>query len=383
MAGTNYLRCVIGSDSDLRASVTWIAMRGGVALLIVFCLLITPACKSKRRKLGFTGSGRITGVVLDEEGVPVPKAVVYVEGLMQVALTDEKGRYTLTGLPAGTFTIVASLPGYRKAVRSNVRVRKKKTTQGVDLTLVRDPTYEPDMVRFLEVYPPEGARLESGKPLTLRGRIQYRLRNARWGTIYIFLLNEKGREVLPTNLSRISAMRGERIVPFARHILVPPNLGGRVWLVAALFITDERSAAAADTVAYSVGPARDEVTFISSEPPFGTRLYAGEQVKLKVRVSYFLESEKEAILHVQVLGGTQSGRYSIVLAERKVDVQATPARAQTLEFEFECTPAEHMPAIKLRGVLIDKDTSNPIAAAWSPRFIIITPRSNSNRAKQS
>ncbi|MFA4029950.1 MAG: hypothetical protein GDYSWBUE_001286 [Candidatus Fervidibacterota bacterium] len=352
------------------------AMVLACALIAAAALLLMHGCKGKKRQpiMLLSGTGRICGVVLDEDGMPVSKAVVYVEGLARVALTDDKGQYTLSGLPKGTYVVVAALPGYRRAVRTNVTVSEGKVTSGVDLTLVRDPKYEPDMIRFIDVSPPEGTRIECGKPVFVRGRIQYALRNARWGTIYIFLIDEGGKHVLEGNLSRISAMTGEHIVPFGRQVIIPQDVSGRIYLVAALFAGQETSACAADTVVYSTGVVRDEVAFLSSEPPFGTELIAESGIKLKLRLRYLLESVEKALLKVELLGGTQSGRYTVVLAEASLTVAKSGAEPQEVDVELECIPRAHMPAIKARALLMTADEKSIIAAAWSQRFIVVTPR---------
>ncbi|MCS7252883.1 MAG: carboxypeptidase-like regulatory domain-containing protein [Armatimonadota bacterium] len=343
-----------------------------IATMLLFSLC---GCKGKRRSplTLLTGTGKICGAVLDEDGVPLPKAIVYVEGLMSATFTDEQGQYTISGLPKGTYAVVAALPGYRKAVRTNVQVKDGKVTSGVDLTLVRDTKYEPDMIRFVEVSPPEGTRIECGKPVFMSGKIQYVLRNARWGTIYIFIVDEAGKQILDGNLSRISATAGERIVPFGRQIVIPQNVSGRVWLVAALFAGQEAAACAADTAAYSTGVVRDEIIFVSSEPPFGTEIVADLTVKLKFRVRCSLESADKALLKVELLGGTQSGRYTIPLAEACLTVTRSGIEPQDFDVELECVPRAHMPAVKAKASLISADGKSAIAAAWSPRFIVTAP----------
>lgn len=351
--------------------------RMAVYLLITACILLSAyGCKRKKPSpiALLSGTGGISGVVLDEDGTPVSKAVVYVEGLAKAALTDEKGQYTISGLPKGTYAVVATLPGYRRAVRTNVAVNEGKVTSGVDLTLVRDPKYEPDMIRFIEVSPPEGTRIECGKPVFIGGRIQYALRNARWGTIYIFLVDEVGKNVLEGNLSRISAMAGEHIVPFGRQVVIPQGAGGRICLVAALFAGQEASACAADTVIYLTGVARDEVTFLSSEPPFGSELVAESNVKLKLKVRCSFESAEKALLKVELLGGSQAGRYTVVLAEACLMVSRSGVKPQDLDIELECIPRAHMPAVKARALLTTVDGKSILAAAWSQRFIVVMPR---------
>jgi hypothetical protein len=68
--------------------------------------------------LGFirpsAGSAVLSGKVLTKDGQPVRGATVSVLGAGTPVRTAESGEYTLRALPAGTQTIVAQLPGYRK-----------------------------------------------------------------------------------------------------------------------------------------------------------------------------------------------------------------------------------------------------------------------------
>jgi len=60
----------------------------------------------------------LTGYVTDATtGSPMPFAHVYVNGSTRGAVTDEKGSYTLTGVPLGTVEIVASFVGYQPATQ--------------------------------------------------------------------------------------------------------------------------------------------------------------------------------------------------------------------------------------------------------------------------
>ncbi|MBN8823484.1 MULTISPECIES: carboxypeptidase-like regulatory domain-containing protein [unclassified Spirosoma] len=61
----------------------------------------------------------LTGSVADATtGKPMPFANVYINGSTRGAITDEKGTYTLTGIPLGTVEIVASFVGYQSDKRT-------------------------------------------------------------------------------------------------------------------------------------------------------------------------------------------------------------------------------------------------------------------------
>jgi len=350
-----------------------VVLRLLLTVVFIMAVLSTFGCKEKKRKPTalLIGTGRICGTVVDEDGTPIGGALVYVEGLWRAALTNEKGYYELSKLPSGVYTVVASSQGYRKAVRTNVSVSDGKVTSGVDLTLVRDPKYEPDTIRFIEVSPPDGSRIEYGKPIFIRGSIEYELRNSRWGTIYIFLVDEAGKRLVEGTISRISAMAGEHVVPFGRQVVIPEGVGERVWLVAALFAGHETSASAADTVVYLVGVVRDEVTFIGAEPQFGAELIAGEKTKVKLRLRCSIESVDSALLKVELMGSTRLGKYTLTLAEKEMLLVDGKQKAQEIEVELECIPTADMPAIKARALLMTKEGKKTIAASWSPRFLVV------------
>ena len=87
--------------------------------------------------LAQTPSGsRISGVVSDSGGVPREAATVRATnnatGVTRSTTTRADGAYTITGLSSGTYTVSASLIGFRRTTRTDVRVDQDVT---VDLTL--------------------------------------------------------------------------------------------------------------------------------------------------------------------------------------------------------------------------------------------------------
>jgi TonB-linked SusC/RagA family outer membrane protein len=99
-------------------------------------------------------TGRITGVVTDSASDrPVGDVQVLVVGTRIGSVTDNQGRYTITGAPAGTRTIEARRIGYRVARIPNVNIADNATVtlnieiaavpltlQAVVTTGVTDPT---------------------------------------------------------------------------------------------------------------------------------------------------------------------------------------------------------------------------------------------------
>jgi hypothetical protein len=68
----------------------------------------------------------ISGVVKDAEGSVLPGVSVTVRndvsGVAQEVLTDGTGRYQITALQAGSYTVSASLTGFKTAAAKSVRV---------------------------------------------------------------------------------------------------------------------------------------------------------------------------------------------------------------------------------------------------------------------
>ena len=75
---------------------------------------------------GQTVVGRISGTIQDANGAGIPNASVKVinkaNNLERTGTSDENGFYTVTNLPAGTYTIEAESKGYKKALVSGQNV---------------------------------------------------------------------------------------------------------------------------------------------------------------------------------------------------------------------------------------------------------------------
>jgi TonB-linked SusC/RagA family outer membrane protein len=71
--------------------------------------------------------GTVTGVVTTEAERPVAGARVSIQGTQRAATTGANGRFTLTGVPAGTHTLTASAPGYGIQLAEGVAVTAGQT----------------------------------------------------------------------------------------------------------------------------------------------------------------------------------------------------------------------------------------------------------------
>ncbi|MCB0398228.1 MAG: TonB-dependent receptor [Winogradskyella sp.] len=75
-----------------------------------------------------SAQSNISGTVKDNDGMPVPGANIILEGTSKGAVTDIDGKYSVSNVENGTYTMVASYLGYSES-------RKSITVDGADLTV--------------------------------------------------------------------------------------------------------------------------------------------------------------------------------------------------------------------------------------------------------
>src|SRR5688572_30841995 len=109
-------------------------MRGFVRpLLVVSAVLLAPSATFAQ------GQGSIAGVVRDPSNAVIPGVTVEVSSpalieKVRSATTDDNGRYQITALPVGTYTIKFSLQGFSTVERANVQLNADFTAP-VNVTL--------------------------------------------------------------------------------------------------------------------------------------------------------------------------------------------------------------------------------------------------------
>src|SRR5258708_5362891 len=100
----------------------------GFACLFLFCL--AASAQSDR--------GTITGTIYDPAGAVVAGAMVEARnvetGVAYEVASTNTGNFTLSQLPAGTYQLTVTVPGFKKSVRQNVPVQVAGT-QRLDVTL--------------------------------------------------------------------------------------------------------------------------------------------------------------------------------------------------------------------------------------------------------
>jgi iron complex outermembrane receptor protein len=100
------------------------------ALFLAAALVVVAARLAEADTPHFTST--LTGTVTDTAGTPLPQVRVTVLEVSRFALTDPEGRYSLTGLPTGTYAVSFALVGYAPQVR-RVTLREGEVALNVSL----------------------------------------------------------------------------------------------------------------------------------------------------------------------------------------------------------------------------------------------------------
>lgn len=80
-----------------------------------------------------TGPGRIAGrITWRDTDIGVPRMIVYTEPGLYGAVTDDEGRYEITGLPAGRYRVQAFRSGYKETASRAVDVRGYASAASTD-----------------------------------------------------------------------------------------------------------------------------------------------------------------------------------------------------------------------------------------------------------
>ena len=109
----------------MRRTKNWIA----VLLMLVWGCTFSPAQAV---------NGTLLGTVTDPTGATVPNAkIVAVQaqtGVIRETVSNESGNYAMPDLPPGTYTVTATISGFRKEVRENIDLQTNAATR-IDLNL--------------------------------------------------------------------------------------------------------------------------------------------------------------------------------------------------------------------------------------------------------
>jgi hypothetical protein len=98
--------------------------KGNIFIVLALALMFSSAAAQ-------VPTGKITGKVTDNQGVPLPGVTITADSPRLVgqanAVTDDTGVYRIFSLPAGTYSIRFTLPGFRPLTRRDILVQLEQT----------------------------------------------------------------------------------------------------------------------------------------------------------------------------------------------------------------------------------------------------------------
>jgi hypothetical protein len=109
-----------------------------IAGLIGIAVMLAVGCARTPRTTSAPAAGVIAGRVTNEHGVPLQTGTVAVkdmgsdyvrvQGKSYVGSTGPDGKYWISNVPVGTFTVRGTVLGYARQDRDSVRVISRDTT---------------------------------------------------------------------------------------------------------------------------------------------------------------------------------------------------------------------------------------------------------------
>jgi outer membrane receptor protein involved in Fe transport len=118
-------------------------------LLHLSCFILLLFCPLSVLLAGTTG--KISGTITDEDGIPIIGAQVYIDGTTIGSLSDLDGNYNILNVKPGTYTLVVSYLGYATSKTEQVKVNVDQTTR-IDAKL-REATISGEEVVVTAVRP--------------------------------------------------------------------------------------------------------------------------------------------------------------------------------------------------------------------------------------
>jgi len=132
-------------------------MKRSLAFLSVFLLLTAGVLLAQRT------TGQIEGVVYDTEGTPLPGVTVTVTSpeITRSMATEMNGRFRFPALPPGTYSVSATLAGFKKRTETNI-VLGLEQTRKIEFTLeVGQPEEEITVIGISPVVDLTSSRLST------------------------------------------------------------------------------------------------------------------------------------------------------------------------------------------------------------------------------
>lgn len=125
-----HLICIF--SAPIRPSVSIMPVKIALILTISYALALSPLWAQEKTAKGAATprSGEIIGLVRDQvSNQPLVGANILVVGSELGAASDENGRFRIRGIQPGTYSIKASILGYKAVVRTDVVVTAGRKTQ--------------------------------------------------------------------------------------------------------------------------------------------------------------------------------------------------------------------------------------------------------------
>jgi hypothetical protein len=113
-----------------------------------------PAAQAQSSPFEAAGSSVIRGIVTDPSGAAVPNAKVTIteveRNVSHPAATDAAGRYAVTALPPGTYTLWVEAPGFKRYAHTGIHLAAERQTtfdvslqvKGIFSTSVREQAFQ-------------------------------------------------------------------------------------------------------------------------------------------------------------------------------------------------------------------------------------------------
>jgi hypothetical protein len=117
-----------GNSSTGQVDVDITGQLGLRSLTIAAVTVATTTDTSGKTRRLLSGNSRLTGRILNKAGAPVQSARVSVEGAAPVAISNERGEFTIDSLPSGTQTVEVRKIGYA-ATETPVELNGRTTAQ--------------------------------------------------------------------------------------------------------------------------------------------------------------------------------------------------------------------------------------------------------------
>lgn len=139
--------------------------------LVVFCLHVLLFVGASSGRLAAQQGGTLTGTILDQAGKPIPTASVTVrnDAATRTTQSDQDGRFSVTELPAGNYTLETTATGFARNIRTDVPV-SATGTQDIPITLFVDSISQSvtvhESVSVAADVAPSGNTLDTSTPRT-------------------------------------------------------------------------------------------------------------------------------------------------------------------------------------------------------------------------